>query len=806
MQRATGLLFLWLLATVHGRPALRAAESQTELLPGHSMHGEAFDEGPRQKAYLMKGTGKVGFPITTKNAEAQAFFDQGVGQLHGFWYFEAERSFRQVLALDTNCATAYWGMAMANVNTTKRAKEFIKKAAANKQNVSSREQAYIDAWAEFYKDDKRGSTDKRKDLVKALEQVVKEFPDDLEAKAFLALQIWENSSKGVALKDRQPVEDLIRQITAVEPMHPAHHYRIHLWNTGNYDTNSLISAALCGQASPTIAHMWHMSGHTFFALKRYADAAWQQEASARADHAYMIHDHVLPDQIHNFAHNNEWLIRDLNHIGRVRDAVDLAKNMIELPRHPKYNTLTKGSASYGRMRLFETLIRYELWDELIADCNSVYLEPTDTTNEQIKRVRALGTAWFHKGNASELDKQIAALERLAPKGAEKSTPGTKKASPSKAGAKKPDPANDEKKEEVSAKAQASGSDLAAKDEKPAEKQKEGTYSDPESSESKPAPATGGASLTRSALAELKAYRALLKSDMDTARKEYDAAKDLPKERQAQFYLRLDDKTKAQQLALDAVKGATNQVQIFANYVDILNHSGKSNEAFTAFAKLRSMAAYADLEAPVFQRLRPVADALKLGKDWRMPPPKSMDVGVRPALDTIGPFRWQPQPAPDWTLTDSSGKKISLKQYRGKPVVMIFYLGYGCAHCIEQLNAFAPVAKDFKVAGLSLVAVSTDSVEGLSRTLERAKRTEPFPFPLVSDQELKVFKTWRAFDDFENTPLHGTFLVDGDGLVRWQDISYEPFKETKFLLGEAKRLLAQPKGNGKSLRLAENQVK
>src|SRR4051812_33674655 len=63
--------------------------------PGHSSHGEAFNEGPRQKAELMPGTGEVHFPVTTKNELAQKFIDQGVGQLHGFWHFEAERSFRQ---------------------------------------------------------------------------------------------------------------------------------------------------------------------------------------------------------------------------------------------------------------------------------------------------------------------------------------------------------------------------------------------------------------------------------------------------------------------------------------------------------------------------------------------------------------------------------------------------------------------------------------------------------------------------------------------------------------------------------------
>ena len=52
--------------------------------------------------------------------------------------------------------------------------------------------------------------------------------------------------------------------------------------------NAVKSAALCGPASPGIAHMWHMPGHIYSKLKRYNDAAWQQEASARVDHAHMI--------------------------------------------------------------------------------------------------------------------------------------------------------------------------------------------------------------------------------------------------------------------------------------------------------------------------------------------------------------------------------------------------------------------------------------------------------------------------------------------------------------------------------------
>ena len=59
---------------------------------------------------------------------------------------------------------------------------------------------------------------------------------------------------------------------------------------------------------------------------------------------------------------------------------------------------------------------------------------------------------------------------------------------------------------------------------------------------------------------------------------------------------------------------------------------------------------------------------------------------------------------------------------------------------------------------------------------------------MADSSLETFKAYRCYDDFEQQPLHGTFLIDGQGLVRWQDISYQPFMDTKFVLGEAQRLL------------------
>ena len=743
------------------------AEDQTvdgkkKVLEGHSYHGEAFNEGPRSSAYLMKGMGRVRFPVTTSVQEAQLFFTQGVAQLHGFWYFEAERSFRQAAMLDPDCAMAYWGMAVANRNNAERAQGFIEEAKKRRDKAGKREQLWIDSEVNYWADTKKAKKDRRRKMVRDLEAIIYEHPDDIEAKAFLAVWIWQSAREGLPIHSHGAVTALIEDVLDVEPMHPCHHFRIHLWDNEK-PARALASAARCGQGSPGIAHMWHMPGHIYSKLKRYHDSAWQQEASARVDHAHMMRDRVLPDQIHNFAHNNEWLTRNLNHLGRANDAVALARNMVELPRHPKYNTLAKsgkpteygkrGSARYGRMRLLDTLLRYEMWDEIISSSQTVYLEPTTIPEEQAKRLAAVGVAHYALGQAEKGAEALAKLDELKERLKEMKL---------EAGAKA----------EEAARAVDKNDDDADKAMVSAMK-----------------PFNGRIKTIGQYQAELLAHQAAADEDADEFKKQIAKASKMSRERKSQLHLKVGNKKEAEELASQSAR-AEGQVQPLANYVDILWRNGKEKEAVEQFKKLRNISAHIDIERAVFQRLATVAKKLELPEDWRIEFQPAGDVGDRPSLDTLGPFRWSPTPATQWELTDGQGKQHTLADYAGRPVIVIFYLGKGCAHCIEQLGTFAPKTDRFRKAGIDLIAISTDAVDGLRETFQQNKTGSPFPFPLVSDASLNIFKQYRAYDDFEQQPLHGTFLIDRQGLVRWQDISYEPFTEAEFLLRESKRLLAQ----------------
>ncbi len=748
-------------------PALLVADevpsgSGEERQAGHSTHGEAFDQGPRREAILMNpaATGDIEFPITTSSSEAQAFFNQGVGQLHGFWYYEAERSFRQVAKIDPHCTMAYWGLAMANFNNAKRAKEFLQTAGKMKEPISPREDGWLKSLTAYFVDDKKDDKRRRGDLVKALEKLSFDFPDDIEIKAFLVFHLWDNESHGIQIPSHQAVDALAKQVLAQKPMHPIHHYLIHLWN-GVDDRRALADAARCGQSAPGIAHMWHMSGHTFTKLHRYADAAWQQEASARVDHEDIMRWRLMPEEIHNYAHNNDWLIEDLSYIGRIHDAIDLARNMVELPRlAPKSEVVGKervdeNRAGYldGERRLLQVLPRFEMWDQLCNLDDTTYLAPLAAPGEEIDRLATLGIAWFMKGDRARGDAMHQALEARIAKAREARNADTDAAEKSACDA--------HKNEDEIAKAIAGARRKYSHEIKDAE----------------------------AALAQLEVYRALSAGDIDHAKSALAKASDMPNELLVPIKERLGDFNGAIETARQLANNSDGQVLGQALLSDALWQAEKKDEAIAAFKKLRDLCAQADLDLPVFKRLAPVAKEAGFSGDWRPELHWPADSGVRPALASLGPFRWQPYRAPEWQLADRDGLPCNLTQFKGKPVLVIFYLGHGCTHCVEQLNLFAPEAKSYAEAGISIVAVSSDDADDLSKTYSLIKPGNEISFPIVANPNLDVFKAYHCYDEFENSALHGTFLIDGNGFVRWQNINAEPFREPKWLLTEAKRLLA-----------------
>ena len=102
----------------------------------------------------------------------------------------------------------------------------------------------------------------------------------------------------------------------------------------------------------------------------------------------------------------------------------------------------------------------------------------------------------------------------------------------------------------------------------------------------------------------------------------------------------------------------------------------------------------------------------------------------------------PSPAPAWNLSDGFGKTVSLSQFKGRRLVVIFYEGYGCIRCMEQLNSFAEKSREFAELGIDIVAISTDTPEDLNKALADYQKEGGFPIPLLSDNKLEIFKAYR----------------------------------------------------------------
>lgn len=785
------------------------------LLPGHSHHGEEFDGGPRQDAYIMGGTGNVHFPVSSKVPHVQEFIDQGIGQLHGFWFVEAERSFRKVITLDPNCGIAYWGVAMANEELRpSRAAQFAADAKKHKQGLTNREQMYIDSF---------GTED-------GLKAVIARYPDDIEAKAF---EVWRVHHKSERQKIYQTeydyAVDLAHQVLAVAPMHPIHHALIHIAASTNTESRALESAAKCGATSPSIGHMWHMPTHIYFPLLMYPEAAWQLEASIRTEHARMIHDRVIPDQVHLYAHNNEWLVRTLLHLGRANDARRTAKQMIDLPRHPRYNLIERpvatkesekqaeqndnedslkaqerlvevhgSSAYYGRDRLLQTLRQYEYWDELIDACQSGYIEPTSIAGEQGKVHLNLGIAYYCRGNAGDLaagDKQLAELHRLLDEQIAARQTAVEQA--------KARPEGERRKALALADNQylygLGTLDLNIQELESYQMIVEGFYL----SRKMLFVALAAVLVAeigvfwflrrRMALAVLTAVAAVALGGWFFSRHlalwhlPWDA-KNVEFAFMARQQLAAGDPDVAEWCARQYAENRERQVRPQANLVEILYRVGKKDDARDEFDKLREMAGVADLDSPPFKRLAPIAQEFGYPTDWRLPAKINKALAKRPPLPSLGPLLWRPWAAPDFKLKDSSGRTHTLAEFHGKPLLMLFFLGHGCPHCQQQLEAFMKKAKQIEEAGLTVIAVSTDDQPGIKKSLAACK---DFPFLMVADPKLETFQDYRCLDNFENIALHGTIVVDGEGYVRWHDEAAEPFMDVNFVLAESKRLLKQP---------------
>lgn len=153
-----------------------------------------------------------------------------------------------------------------------------------------------------------------------------------------------------------------------------------------------------------------------------------------------------------------------------------------------------------------------------------------------------------------------------------------------------------------------------------------------------------------------------------------------------------------------------------------------------------------------------------------------------SLKKLGPSNWEPFEAPKLDCIDANGKRATLDQYKGKNVLLVFYLSESCVHCVEQLSKINSRMSEFEKQNTVVLGVSSTSPEANKESTKLA----PFRVRLLSDQNHENARRFASYDDFEDIELHSTILIDTDGKVRWKRSGGEPFTNVDFLLKEIKR--------------------
>jgi peroxiredoxin Q/BCP len=118
-------------------------------------------------------------------------------------------------------------------------------------------------------------------------------------------------------------------------------------------------------------------------------------------------------------------------------------------------------------------------------------------------------------------------------------------------------------------------------------------------------------------------------------------------------------------------------------------------------------------------------------------------------------------APEFTLPGTGERSYSLSQYRGQPVVLVFYPGDNTPVCTKQLNSYTADIGQFEGVGAQVLAISPQSVE----SHEGFAAKHSFKFPLLADTDKKVAALYGTLGPL-GYPRRSVFVVDADGVVRY----------------------------------------
>ena len=364
---------------------------------------------------LIPGMGQHHHRISTKNPDAQRFFDQGLTLVFAFNHEEAARAFQRAAELDPQSAMAFWGVALAlgpciNLDVDpphkKAAYEALQKALSLDAGATESERAYIQALARRYSPDPK--IDLRKldaDYAQAMRELHKRYPDDLDAATLYAESLMDLRPWKLWSLDGRPAEGtdeivaVLESVLRRDPEHiGANHYYIHAIEASPHPERALPSAMRLRTLVPSAGHLVHMPAHIYMRVGDYSASARSNQVAAETDRVY-LHESGTTGSMYDmmyYCHNLHFLAAATSMAGNFAQAKEAANALVEhvgpMVQHMPI------AETYLPTSIF-VLVRFHRSDEILK------LQPPDAT-------LAMTTAFWHfaRGSAFAAKGDIGAAE------------------------------------------------------------------------------------------------------------------------------------------------------------------------------------------------------------------------------------------------------------------------------------------------------------------------------------------------------------------------------------------------------------
>ncbi len=378
------------------------------------------------QARLFSDKGRHHHAINTSSVEAQQFFDQGMTLYYGFNHVEAIRSFKKAAEIDPKAAMPHWGISIAlgpNYNRAidpvgpernKAAFDAAQTALKLAENGPKHELAYIKALTRRYTlDEKADKHACEVEYAKAMGEVVKAFPDDLDAatlyvEALLNLRPWQLwDAKG---KPQEGVADAVETLESILKRDPDHigacHYYIHAMEASPNPERALLSSYKLLERVPWAGHLVHMPGHIFIHTGDFDLAAKANEWGIKTDEEYFkFNPEKGVYRMMYFNHNWQFLVYARMAEGNLQQAGSSARRLTEIVEPElQHMPMLQGFA----METPKVLLRFHKYSEVLQ-------LPAPSAKQLVRRVfwhYARAVAFAAEGKKAEARKEAEAFKTI----------------------------------------------------------------------------------------------------------------------------------------------------------------------------------------------------------------------------------------------------------------------------------------------------------------------------------------------------------------------------------------------------------